>query len=80
MSELFECMACKKPIRGRVVWLAEDYRNDGGCIDGPYTLHEDCARGPWPLYEVTAEEAAKLTAEKAADINTLSPLPAKETP
>lgn len=58
------CLGCKKPITGRVVWLAEDYRSEGGEIDGPYALHPLCADKPWPLYEITEAEAEVLRREK----------------
>lgn len=59
-------MGCKAEIEGRVVWLAEDYRIDGGQIEGPYSLHPVCADQPWPLYEISAEEAATW-AERGSD-------------
>jgi hypothetical protein len=64
-AEPYLCLGCQKPIRGRVVWLAEDYRNEGGDIDGPYALHPRCADAPWPLYEVTDAEAETLRQTKA---------------
>jgi hypothetical protein len=52
------CYDCKQPILDRVVWLGEDYRDEGGQIEGPYAMHAGCADQPWPLYELTEEEAA----------------------
>jgi hypothetical protein len=60
------CYDCKRPIVGRVVWLAEDYRQEGGEIEGPHAFHPACAEKPWPLYEVTPYRAAQLEAEKRA--------------
>lgn len=66
MKPPYVCLGCKQEINGRVVWLAEDYRKDGGQIDGPYPLHATCADAPWPLFELTEAEADRLEAEKQA--------------
>jgi len=58
------CYYCKKEIVGHITWLAEDYRNEGGDIEGPHPFHVTCADGPWPLFEVSAEQADKLRKEK----------------
>ncbi len=60
------CYDCKREITDRVVWLAEDYRDEGGEIAGPYAFHEKCADQPWPLYELTDDEAA-LWADRGKD-------------
>jgi len=51
------CMDCQQPIEGRVVWMGEDFRAAGHGIAGPYPMHPQCADQPWPLYELTAEQA-----------------------
>lgn len=61
------CLDCKGPIVGSVKWMAEDYRDDGGEIDGPYAFHPSCGKGPWPLWECSAAEAAVLFAVKDRD-------------
>ena len=57
------CYACKKEVMGRVVWLMEDYRSEGGQIEGPHSMHVHCANQPWPLYEVSEEEARRILQE-----------------
>ena len=52
-----QCYCCKRPIGDDVVWLAEDYRDEGGQIEGPYAMHARCAAHPWPLYEISPSEA-----------------------
>lgn len=52
----WECMACgRKVVLKEGVWLAE--RSEG---NGPFLMHRVCAQGPWPLYEITANEAREM--------------------
>lgn len=71
MSEAHSCYDCKQAIIGDVTWLAEDYRDEGGSLEGPHPFHAKCAAQPWPLYELTTREA-ELWLEHGKDARSLA--------
>ena len=54
---------CGQEIDGEPTWLAHDGGYDGSdpaerkARERVYPLHRNCAKQPWPMYEVTPEEA-----------------------
>jgi hypothetical protein len=56
------CFDCKRDISGRVVWLGEDHGDKGRVV---YPFHEDCSLGPWPLFELTEQQAKEWIADGA---------------
>lgn len=56
-----KCWDCGADIIGTPTWLAHDGGDDEKTrVETVYPLHEACARKPWPMYEVTPEQAATI--------------------
>lgn len=65
MAEMVrKCYGCKLAIDDEVVWLGEDYGDEGGGRVA-YSFHSDCSLGAWPLYEMSEKEALEWIADGA---------------
>lgn len=61
-----KCWACHTEIVGPSAWLGYAAEGSPNTYDDAYELHPACADQPWPLYDLTPDEAAQILAEKFA--------------
>jgi len=70
------CYACHTEIIGPSEWLADDGGDSPKYVDA-YEMHPACANQPWPLYPVSADEAAEILARVTSRSACLRQMPSK---